>query len=253
MIRQSKTWEKLLGLHRSDDLLKISKREKEEKRNVSKGGDSGSGGEKQKMSRRYGHRSIEPPRKAIPLNVPLYTRHPAPMDEETGIPITALHLGQDDPKKCSARKMARFGFARLEEKPERIRRGILLDPFAGKALSPADAGTARNTGLIVVDCSWKTAEAVFPNLRLRTKARALPYLVATNPVNFGHPFKLTSLEAVGAALYIMGARGQARRLMGLYKWAQHFLEINHEPLEEYASCRNSAEVVEAQRLFYDGE
>ena len=101
-----------------------------------------------------------------------YTKLPSRVEETAGtatttdsdIPVIALHLNQDDPRKCSARKMARFGMARLEEKPERIRGGILLDPFAEKALSPADLGTARNAGLIVVDCSWKNAEEVFPDL-----------------------------------------------------------------------------------------
>ena len=33
----------------------------------------------------------------------------------------------------------------------------------------------------------------------------------------------------------------------------HFLDINREPLEEYAACANSADVIRAQALFYEAE
>ncbi|MDY0129737.1 MAG: DUF367 family protein, partial [Methanosarcina vacuolata] len=117
------------------------------------------------------------------------------------IPLYIYHAGQCDPKKCTGRKLARFDLARLYDRISRLpRSAILLDPTAEKAISPADD---YRKGIIVLDCSWEEVERVFPELaKLNLEHRALPYLLAGNPVNFGRPFKLNSAEAFAAALYI---------------------------------------------------
>ena len=51
----------------------------------------------------------------------------------------------------------------------------------------------------------------------RNYPRALPFLVASNPVNYGKPFKLTSLEAFSAALFILGEVEYAKELLNIYK------------------------------------
>jgi len=93
----------------------------------------------------------------------------------------------------------------------------------------------------------------FPPMRLQLISRALPFLLAANPVNWGKPFKLSTLEAFSASLYILGEREQAERLLRLYTWGEQFYNLNREPLEEYASARTSEEVVERQFLFVDRE
>ena len=53
-----------------------------------------------------------------------------------------LHVryeGDDDPEKCSARKLARLDLATLHRSARATPPGIVLDPFADRALSPADA------------------------------------------------------------------------------------------------------------------
>ena len=77
----------------------------------------------------------------------------------------------------------------------------------------------------------------------------MPVLVAGNPVNFGKLTKLTTAEALAAALYIAGFREQADKLLSIFKWGHTFLEINRERLETYANAKNSSEVVEAQKHF----
>ncbi|HOW15374.1 DUF367 family protein [Methanosarcina sp.] len=155
------------------------------------------------------------------------------------------HAGQCDPKKCTGRKMARFELARLYDKISRLpRSAILLDPMAEKALSPADD---PRKGIIVLDCSWEEVERVFPELeKLNLEHRALPYMLAGNPVNFGRPFKLNSAEAFSAALYILGHKEQAEKVMSKFNWGHSFLELNREPLEEYSTAKNSTEIVEIQ-------
>lgn len=161
------------------------------------------------------------------------------------IPLYIYHAGQCDPKKCTGRKMARFDLARLYDKVSRMpRSAILLDPMAEKALSPADD---PGKGIIVLDCSWEEVERIFPELgKLNLEHRALPYLLAGNPVNFGRPCKLNSAEAFAAALYIFGYKEQAERVLSKFNWGHSFLELNKEPLEEYSTAKNSTEIVEIQ-------
>ena len=81
---------------------------------------------------------------------------------------------------------------------------------------------------------------------MKLEHRALPYLLAGNPVNFGRPFKLNSAEAFAAALYILGYKEQAEKVLSKFNWGHSFLELNKEPLEEYSKAKNSREIVEIQ-------
>ena len=76
--------------------------------------------------------------------------------------------------------------------------------------------------------------------------RALPYLVAANPTNYGRPLRLSSAEALAAALYILGEPEQAAAVLDAFRWGPHFLVLNREPLDEYAAAKDSTEVVAAQ-------
>jgi pre-rRNA-processing protein TSR3 len=165
--------------------------------------------------------------------------------KQRNIPLYIYHAGQCDPKKCTGRKLARFDLARMYDRISRLpRSAILLDPTAEKALSPADNPFK---GIIVLDCSWEEVERVFPELgKLNLEHRALPYLLAGNPVNFGRPFRLNSAEAFAASLYILGYKEQAEEVLSKFNWGHSFLELNEEPLEEYSTAKNSAEIVEIQ-------
>ncbi len=160
------------------------------------------------------------------------------------------HTGEDDPRKCTARKLARFGFVKLEKNIRRLPRNlVLLNPLAEKSLSREDLKIAERNGLLALDCSWKTVDTSFEYLDRINYSRALPFLLAANPVNYGKPFKLTTLEAFAASLYILGEQDYAMDLLNLYKWAPNFLVLNEKPLNEYKSAKNSSEVVEIMKHY----
>ncbi|WP_181685043.1 DUF367 family protein [Halorhabdus salina] len=149
--------------------------------------------------------------------------------------------GDDDPEKCTARKLAKFDLATLHNSVRATPPGIVLNPFAEQALSPADADQDR---LIALDCSWETAER--EAFDLAGIQRSLPFLVAANPVNYGTPFQLNTAEAFAGALAILGEREQAEELLSKFTWGHTFLELNEEPLARYADCTDSTEVLEVQ-------
>ncbi|WP_418280911.1 DUF367 family protein [Halorubrum sp. DTA98] len=165
-----------------------------------------------------------------------------------------LHVryeGDDDPDKCTARKLARFDLATLHRSDRAMPYGVVLNPHAERALSPADAERARDEALIALDCSWESAGE--KRFSLPGDHRALPYLVAGNPVNFGRPMKLTTVEAFAAALSILGERDHAERVLSKFTWGETFLDLNAEPLRRYAACEDSAAVVEVQQEYLDRE
>jgi pre-rRNA-processing protein TSR3 len=123
-----------------------------------------------------------------------------------------------------------------------------LNPFAPQAFSPADLKQAQKSGVLVLDCSWNEAVEMFQH-RIRGEPRGLPYLIAANPVNYGRVGKLCSAEAAASALYILGFIEEAKKILDLFKWGPHFLELNSEPLQDYQKASNSSEVVEKQRLY----
>ncbi|MGZ7132303.1 MAG: DUF367 family protein [Halobacteriota archaeon] len=163
--------------------------------------------------------------------------------------LYVFHAGQCNPKKCTAKKLARFQLVTLFSTPRPLRGAhmALLDPSAPAPLCRADVVTM----LVAVDCSWKQRERVFESFRARTRRR-LPYLLAANPVNYGRPYELTTAEALAAALYILGESQRSRELLNKFKWGPTFLNLNAEPLNEYAAANTVGEVLASERAYLEG-
>lgn len=160
--------------------------------------------------------------------------------------IYAYLAGEDDPKKCTARKMIRFGFARhLRKLSEIPLPAIVLDPTSPKAVSLEDRNAVVGSGLVVLDMSWNKLERVPQSILSKTR-RALPFLVAANPVNWGKAAQLSSVEAVAAALFIVGEKEHAATILAKFTWGIGFLQLNRELLERYSRALTSKEVVEIQ-------
>ncbi len=166
-----------------------------------------------------------------------------------GINISVYHAKQCDPKKCSALRLKHHDLVRLVHRISLLPLGaVILNPYSERALSPADRNRMEKRGLVAIDCSWVHAEEVF-KLSMRGAFRCLPYLVAANPVNYGIPTKLSTVEALAAALYIVGFEDEAKELLSTFKWGPQFIELNMDRLTVYAQAKDSLEVVGMQRKF----
>ena len=165
------------------------------------------------------------------------------------IPVIIFDKCQCDPKKCTAKRMMKFGLGKEAKTLGAIPKGsVVLSPFSDRAMSPADIHAARK-GLVVMDLTWTNIDE-FPRLR-NVEERALPYLLASNPVNWGRPMELNSAEAVMAALYILGEKEQAAEFLGRFNWAPEFMRLNGEMLEDYSKAKDSAEVVRIQNEYIE--
>jgi pre-rRNA-processing protein TSR3 len=163
------------------------------------------------------------------------------------IGVFALEMGQDDPTKCTARKMVNMDLARgVGRKFHASDKTIVLNPYAHRTVSRLDQGSKA---ILVVDCSWNQAQEIFFK-RLGGKHRRLPVLLAANPTNYARAGVLSSVEAVAATLYILGETEEAGRYLNIYKWGPTFLTLNAEPLEAYAKARTEDRVLKAEREFF---
>lgn len=164
------------------------------------------------------------------------------------IPILVYDKDQCDPKKCTAKRMEKFGLAK-EVPLHKIPPGcIVLSPFGKETLSPADLKYARK-GIVVLDLTWAHIDEC-PHIR-GEKARKLPYFVAANPINWGKPWRLNSAEAVLASLLVLGQDEQAELFMPRFNWAPVFVEMNRQLLEAYREAKDGAEIEKIQNDYID--
>jgi len=156
-------------------------------------------------------------------------------------------MGQDDPTKCTARKMVHMDLARgVSRKFHASDSVIVLNPYAKRVLSPPDKGAKA---VLVVDCSWNQAKEVFFR-KLGGKHRRLPILLAGNPTNYSKAGVLSSLEAVAATMYILDEVKEAEQYLSIFKWGPTFETLNKEPLESYRTARTEGKVLQAEREYF---
>lgn len=161
--------------------------------------------------------------------------------------VFAIEMGQDDPTKCTAKKMIHMDMAKaVSRKFHASDSVIVLNPYAHRVLSPPDKGAK---GILVVDCSWNQAQEVFFK-KIGGKHRRLPTLLAANPINYARPGALSSVEAVAATLYILDEVEEANQFLAIYKWGPTFKTLNAEPLEAYRTARTEGKVLQEEREFF---
>ena len=167
------------------------------------------------------------------------------------VKIYIAYFDECDKKKCTGIRMAKLHRAILSRGTSEVPpHAIFLNPFSPKALSIEDREPVLEHGLVVIDGSWKRAHPSSPLFRRTRKySRSLPFLVAANPVNYGKPSKLSSIEAVIASLLILGFEDQALDLVSTINFGEEFIRINQERLQKYAQAKSSSEIVKYQQEF----
>ncbi|TRM77760.1 hypothetical protein DJ532_03135 [Sulfolobus sp. A20-N-F8] len=160
--------------------------------------------------------------------------------------IFVIEFEQDDPKKCTAKKMIKKGIA----KPTRSPIGIILNLVSDVVLSIEDKKIIEEKGITVIDSSWNKSNKSF-FMKFNTKlSRRLPFLLAGNPINYAKPFKLSSLEAIAASLFIIGEFDLGLKLLSLYKWGKTFYDLNKHLLDIY-SKKSKSEIIEIEKIVID--
>jgi pre-rRNA-processing protein TSR3 len=144
---------------------------------------------------------------------------------------------QDDPKKCTAAKMVKFGLAQNIKKIGS--KGLVLDPFAEKTLLPKDTSVIHS--IVGIDCSWNLANHAFSQ-KFNGIKRKLPPLLAGNPVNYSKLNKLTTAEALSGSLYILGFKEQSLELLNKFKWGHTFYELNQNLLNDYSQSTTEDDI-----------
>lgn len=158
--------------------------------------------------------------------------------------VQIFMLKQDDPTKCTAAKLVKFGLAKQVR--QTLRETIVLDPFSEQTLMKGDSYGVGS--ITAIDCSWELAQKIFGR-RFKGISRKLPPLLAGNPVNYSKVGKLTTAESLAASLYIMGFNEMSYEILNKFKWGHTFFELNGELLKEYAEANTSEEVLSISRSY----
>jgi pre-rRNA-processing protein TSR3 len=78
------------------------------------------------------------------------------------------------------------------------------------------------------------SEDILLQNKVKGENRRLPTLLAGNPTNYSIRGRLSTAEALAAALVITGFEKEAERLLAVFNWGNTFLTLNKEPLETYS-------------------
>jgi len=167
-------------------------------------------------------------------------------DVEIDVPIAMWDFDHCDPRRCSGKKLSRLGLIKELKIGSRFR-GIVVSPKATQVVSPSDRQYILNAGVAVVECSWARLDDVPFGKIASPHERLLPYLLATNPTNYGKPWRLNCVEALAATFYMTGFDSYAEKLLSKFGWGASFYKVNRSFLEIYRKCETSADIEAAQK------
>lgn len=162
--------------------------------------------------------------------------------------VLVFMLKQDDPFKCTASKLVKFGLAQAVQYFHRD--NLVLNPFAEILLSRQDLKISSS--ICAIDCSWQRASNFLRqrHFRFHRVDRRLPLLLAANPTNYSKAGLLSTAEALAGSLYILGYKDMAAEFMNKFKWGHTFLELNCNLLEDYANVETAEQIAELEREYF---
>jgi len=172
--------------------------------------------------------------------------------------LTVYYASQCDPKKCSGLKVWRLykqgRFKQLKslnlvKSLSKIPRfSVILNPLSSRTLSVNDQPIFLRSGITVLDCSWNQAESIFkfkfPN------SRRIPTLLAANPVNYGKPAKLSTVEALAAAFILLDFTKMAEDILSAFNWGIQFLTLNANLLNNYKRCLTEEDIIKCEQEYF---
>ena len=68
-------------------------------------------------------------------------------------------------------------------------------------------------------------------------------------MKYGQQCCLSCVEALAAALVILGMRGDGEMILAKFKWGHSFLSLNGDLLDKYSKCENAASVLRVQNEY----
>ena len=134
-----------------------------------------------------------------------------------------FEFNQNDPKRDTGMKLVRQGLAQ-SLKPQAAFRGIILSAKSQTIISKADLDVVLKAGIGAINCSWNRLDEVHTYKSDFKRHRLLPLLVAANPINYGKPYKLSTAEALAAALYICGCSESGKQTTRVVQFWRRVLE-----------------------------
>ncbi|KAH9478797.1 18S rRNA aminocarboxypropyltransferase [Psilocybe cubensis] len=167
------------------------------------------------------------------------------LDVKIEVPVAMWDFDHCDPRRCSGKKLSRLGLIKELRVGSRFR-GIVVSPKGQQIINPSDREIVLSGGLAVVECSWARLDDVPFNKIASPHERLLPYLIATNPTNYGKPWRLNCVEALAAAFYITGFDTYAEKLLSSFGWGGSFYDVNRSFFEKYRKCTSSDDIQTTQ-------
>jgi pre-rRNA-processing protein TSR3 len=73
--------------------------------------------------------------------------------------------------------------------------------------------------------------------------------LAGNPVNYSKINKLTTVEAIAGAAFILGDEQLSQNLLEKFNWGHTFLELNENLLHDYQRSGSDEQVVEIAKSY----
>jgi len=131
--------------------------------------------------------------------------------------LFVYQLSQDDPKNVPQIGFSHLRLVKTVYRISRIPKNSVVLIHTLRIPYFQEIEISYRKWLVVIDCSWERAEEVFSK-RFHGLNRRLPSLLAANPLIMVTILSSVRLRLFAAALYIIGLKKEAEKIVGIFKW-----------------------------------